>query len=98
MVSVGCVDPIERAAMSLRDILRDLEIVIGIVSCEPGVGKVVCVREGGVQMYAHNDCDKRDLERMKSFQKIHEEISRVIFPKFSPRHKRSCAAAASLSG
>jgi hypothetical protein len=34
----------------------------------------------------------------KRFINFIYEISSVIFPKFSPRHNLSCAAAASLSG
>ena len=52
MIAIGQVDAVECAAQSLGDILRNLEIIIGIVAHEPCVGKVVRVGKSRIQVNA----------------------------------------------
>ena len=52
MIAVGRVDAVEGAAVPLADVLRDFEVVIGIIAREPFVGQVIGVGKGGVAIDA----------------------------------------------
>jgi hypothetical protein len=95
MIAIGFVDAVERAAMSLADILGHLEIIVGVIACKPAPGKVLSIRQSSIQPDRHDHDDQEDFKPVKTF---HDEISNVIFPKFSFLHNRSCAAAASCKG
>ena len=62
MVAVGEVDTVERGAVSLSNVLRDLEVVKGIVADEPLRDEVVRLRQRRVKIDRHEDGDEDDFK------------------------------------
>ncbi len=72
MVAVGGVDAVEGAAVALADVLRDLEVVIGVVAREPVVRQVVGVRKGSIAVDTQQGDHDDDFEPGQALQLLDE--------------------------
>ena len=76
MIAIRQIHPVKSAAVPFTDILRDFEIIVGIVACKPAIGEVVRVRKGGVKGTGHNCNDKNKFEEVRTdILKFLEKIS-----------------------
>jgi hypothetical protein len=62
MVAIGAVDPVERGAAPLADVLGYLEVIIRVIPNEPAVGEVGSIRKRRIQANAQNLHEQQDFK------------------------------------